>query len=119
MFKTGSCAAELSAAMAKNMVSNQIENKYGFAKLSKAIDYLNSAAKLFENAGMNAEAEMVVNFLQSLAQEVVCQCKSPDCIHNTLNGRCANKTSGKKVIGVGDVCDTCAAKLTMQPLESL
>lgn len=66
MFKCGSIENELMQAMAKQLVENKIESRHGFNKLTKAIDYLNAAADIFEKAGLNKEASEIVLVLKGL-----------------------------------------------------
>lgn len=68
MFEKSGFEDEIRQSMEKQMVSNQLEKKYGFDKLSKAASLLNSAAELFDNAGMHSEANEVMNVLKSLGQ---------------------------------------------------
>lgn len=67
MFKNNSFENELYKAMEKHLVANQVEDNHGFKKLAKAIDYLNNAADLFEDAGLYTEAAEVVDILESFA----------------------------------------------------
>jgi hypothetical protein len=69
MFKTGGFGDEIYRSMEKQLVSNQLEDKYGFNKLAKAADYLNSAAEIFEQAGMHKEAIEITKVLHSLAAD--------------------------------------------------
>jgi len=69
MFKTGGFGDEIYRSMEKQLVSNQLEDKHGFNKLSKAADYLNSAAEIFEQAGMHKEAAEITGVLHSLAAD--------------------------------------------------
>lgn len=70
MFKQGSFEDELYRSMEKSLVKNQTENKHGFNKLAKAADFLNTAADIFDRAGMSKEAEEIVKILQSLAVDI-------------------------------------------------
>jgi hypothetical protein len=71
MFKFGSFEDEIYRSMERTLVdSQQVENTHGLSKLAKAVDYLNSAASIFEKAGMDEEAEEVTEILQRLAQEM-------------------------------------------------
>jgi len=70
MYKIGSFEEELYRSMQKQLVSNQVENKYGFDKLAQAADLLNAAASLFEEAGLTEEAEEVTKVLQDLAAQL-------------------------------------------------
>ncbi len=69
MYKIDSFEQELYESMEDKLVSNQKEAKYGYNRLSKAADFLNSAAKLFENAGMHKEAKEVTKVLKSLSSK--------------------------------------------------
>jgi len=70
MFKRGSAENEIFQAMEKNLVSNQVETKHGFNKLAKAADLLNTAAAIFDQAGMREEADGVTEVLQDLANSL-------------------------------------------------
>lgn len=70
MFKTSSFENKIFESMEKTLVSNQIENKYGFDKLSKAADYLNAAAEVFEKAGMHQQAAEVTEVLRGLLSQL-------------------------------------------------
>lgn len=67
MFKQGSFEDELYRSMETSLVKNQTENNHGFDRLAKAADLLNTAASIFDRAGMHKEAEQVTRVLQSLA----------------------------------------------------
>lgn len=70
MFKTGSVGDEVFRSMEKQLVSNQLEDKHGFNKLAKAVDYLNAAASIFEQAEMHEEASEITKVLQDLAKQL-------------------------------------------------
>ena len=70
MFKINCSADEIYQSMEKSIASNNLENKYGFNKLARAIDYLNSAAEIFENSNMASEADEIVDLMLSFAQSV-------------------------------------------------
>lgn len=67
MFKIGSFVEELESSMAKELVSNQLEEKFGFNRLSKAADYLNLSAEIFEKCGMYEEAEEVLKIIAEIS----------------------------------------------------
>lgn len=69
MFKISSFEQELMKEMQSRLVQNQAENQYSFNKLAKAADYLNNAAELFDDVGMNKEAEVVTRLIEKLAAE--------------------------------------------------
>lgn len=78
MFKTGSFGDEIYHSMEKQLVSNQLEDKHGFNKLSKAANYLHAAAEIFEQAGMREEADEITEVLRSFAQDVSSSVKKMD-----------------------------------------
>src|SRR5258706_9388241 len=67
MYKQGSFEDELYRSMEKTIVKNQTENTHGFNKLAQAADLLNTAADIFDRAGMRKESEEVTKVLQSMA----------------------------------------------------
>jgi len=70
MFKISSSEEELYRSMQNKMCSNQLENKYSFDKISRAADYLNSAASIFDQAGMKKEAAEITEVLSDLAKQI-------------------------------------------------
>ncbi len=68
MFKTGSFEKELYRSMEKKLMNNQLDNKYNFSKVSKAADYLNAAAEIFEKAKMYKEASEIVKIIEILSK---------------------------------------------------
>lgn len=71
MFKQGSCENELFRSMEQVLVKNQADKaSHGLTKIAKAVDYLNEAAAIFEQAGMMEEAELVAQALQSLVKDL-------------------------------------------------
>lgn len=70
MFKIASVADELYNSMERTLVSHQVDERQGFSKLARAIDYLNLAAKIFEKSGLNSEANEITKVLQSLAHDM-------------------------------------------------
>jgi len=69
MFKSSSFEQEIYQSMEQALVKNQSEQQLGLNKLSRAIDNLNAAAEIFENAGMIEPASEITEVLQSLAME--------------------------------------------------
>ncbi len=67
MFKKADFEDEIYRSMEKQLVSNQVEDKHGFSRIAKAIEYLGAAAEIFDQAGMISEAEETVKVLHSLA----------------------------------------------------
>jgi thiamine pyrophosphate-dependent acetolactate synthase large subunit-like protein len=70
MFKYGSFESEIYRAMEKKLVAKQVEDTHGLNKLARAADYLDSAAELFENAGMYSQAAEVTEVLRKLAEQL-------------------------------------------------
>ena len=68
MYKTASFEEELYQSMEKQLVANQVEDTHGMKKLAKAVDYLNAAASIFDQAGLVEEAEAIVDVLKTLNQ---------------------------------------------------
>lgn len=69
MFKQSSFEDEIYRSMEKSLVKNQTENRHGFDKLAKAADLLNTAADIFDDAGMYKESKEITKVLQSMAVE--------------------------------------------------
>lgn len=57
---------ELMNSMEKQLVSSQIEDQHKFTKLARAIDYLNAAANIFEQAGLRKEADDVTEIIEEI-----------------------------------------------------
>lgn len=68
MFKDASFEDEIYRSMEKNLVSTQVENTHGFKRLAQAVDYLNAAAEIFEQAGMSEQASEITEVLQGLVR---------------------------------------------------
>lgn len=66
MFNRASCEEEIYRSMEKQLISNQLENKYGFNKLARAAELLDKAAAIFEKAGMTETVEDISAVLESL-----------------------------------------------------
>ena len=69
MYKQSSFEDELYRSMEKTLVKNQTEDTHGFQKLAQAADLLNTAADIFDRAGMHKESKEVTKVLQSMAVE--------------------------------------------------
>ena len=69
MFKLGSFEEEIAKSMQEKLVSNQMEKKYSFDRITKAVDFLNEAASIFDDTGFNAEAEVLTRMIERLAQK--------------------------------------------------
>lgn len=67
MYKQGSFEDEIYRSMESTLVKNQTENKHGFNKLAKAADLLNTAADIFDDAGMYEESKEITKVLRSMA----------------------------------------------------
>lgn len=70
MFKQSSFEDEIYRSMEKTLVNNQVEETHGFNRLAKAVDLLNTAAAIFEQAGMHEEAANITELLQGLAKDL-------------------------------------------------
>lgn len=68
MFKISSAEQEIYDSMEKLLVSNSVEETHNFSKVSKAIDYLDAAAAIFEESGLSAEAEDIIQILNKLSK---------------------------------------------------
>lgn len=69
MFKINSFEDEIYDSMKKNLIANQVEDSHGFNKLAKAVNYLNAAAEIFEDAGMVGEAFEITEVLKTFASK--------------------------------------------------
>jgi hypothetical protein len=67
MFKKASFEDEIYQSMEKQLVSNQLENRHSFKRLSQAAELLNKATEIFEQAGMTETADDITEILQNLA----------------------------------------------------
>ena len=69
MFKQGSIKDELMCSMEKELIASQLESQHGFNKIAKALDCLNAAADIFDQAGMQKEAAEITKILKSITIE--------------------------------------------------
>jgi hypothetical protein len=70
MFKLGSIENELMRSMKQQLIVNQAEIQTArFNKLAKALDYLNAAAAIFDQAGMQDEAADITKVLEDIIAE--------------------------------------------------
>lgn len=92
MFKIGSFEAELLANMQKSLVSSQLENKFSLDKLSKAADYINTAAELLDDTGFRVEADMLTKVLKRLAND------NKEHIQNMVEEELANPQDEEVII---------------------
>lgn len=69
MFRMGSFEDEIYRSMETSLAKNQTENTYGFQRLAKAVDFLNTAAEIFDQAGMSEESRQITEILRSLAKD--------------------------------------------------
>lgn len=70
MFKSSSIEDELMHSMEKQLIVKQAENKTAsFNKLAKALDYLNAAASIFDQAGMQDESIGITEVLEAIIAE--------------------------------------------------
>jgi hypothetical protein len=95
MFKYGSIEDELFNSMKKNLVVSQLESEHGFNKLARAIDYLNTAAVIFDKAGFYKEAEEVTEVLTNLTTDEVLKKIMDMDWKDQLSGGLADKKNPK------------------------
>jgi len=67
LFKEGSFADEIANNMVNEVKERTIEQEYGISRLAKAVDNLNVAAEILEDAGMEVYAEEIIAILEKLA----------------------------------------------------
>lgn len=67
MFKAENFENELMQQMEKNLVHNEVENRWSFDKIAKAAEYISFAAEIFDDTGMHKEAEMLTRMLEKIA----------------------------------------------------
>jgi hypothetical protein len=68
MFNEIDASAEIAASMESNLVSHAIEKREEHInKFAKALDYLNSVAEIFDEIGLNKEAEITTTLLEVIA----------------------------------------------------
>ena len=70
MFNKISAADEIYRSMEQTLVKSQVENEHGFNRVATAVDLLNTAAAIFEQAGMLEEAAEITEVLQNLAKDI-------------------------------------------------
>jgi hypothetical protein len=70
MYKQGSFEDEIYRSMETTLVKTQTENRHGLNKLAKAADLLNTAAAIFEKAGMYQEAQAITIILNDLVGDL-------------------------------------------------
>lgn len=127
MFKYGSFESEIYRSMEKKLVAKQVEDTHGLNKLARAADYLNSAAELFENAGMYSQAAEVTEVLRKLAEKLsdkdsdhkkkACNCEQTACGKDHKPGSCKNKAGDKKAMYIGSICDACAKRMPKEYMK--
>lgn len=69
MYKQGSFEDEIYRSMEKTLVNNQVEEIHKIQRLAKAVDFLNSAAEIFDQAGRQEESLQITAILRSLAKD--------------------------------------------------
>jgi hypothetical protein len=66
MIKQSVFEDELIAGMQRKLAEG--DKEIAISELPQAVDYLNSAMDIFEDAGMNIQADMIVNILTKVAK---------------------------------------------------
>ncbi len=69
LFNMSNFEDEIYRSMETTLAKNQTENTYRFQKLAKAVDFLNTAAEIFDQAGMLEESRQITEILRSLAKD--------------------------------------------------
>ena len=69
--KESSFSNEIMRGMQSNLIARKVENQYSFEKVAKAIDLLNTAADIFDDAGLKAESEGITQLLEKIAEKQV------------------------------------------------
>jgi hypothetical protein len=68
MFKNKDASAEIAASMESHLVTHAVEKQQEHInKFAKALDYLNSVAEIFDELGLQKEAEATTTFLEAIA----------------------------------------------------
>lgn len=65
--KQSSFSNEIMSGMKSHLAATKVENKYSFDKVAKAVDLLNTAADIFDDAGFKSESESITSLLESIA----------------------------------------------------
>ena len=68
MFNKISAEEEIFSSMETTLAKNQVEHLHGFNKLAHAADLLNTAATIFDQAGMTEEAFNITQILEGLTK---------------------------------------------------
>ena len=68
MFKDDSSDNDIITFMEKALLANQTERTHGFDKLARAVDLLNKAASILDEAEMIDESEDISKILESLTK---------------------------------------------------
>jgi len=69
LFASQNFEDELFKSMESTLVKSQVEDEHGLNKLAKAADFLNTAATIFEKAGMFQESEEITEILKKLVKD--------------------------------------------------
>lgn len=127
MFKQSSFEEDIYKSMEQHLMAHQVENQHGFNKLTKAADYLNSAAQLFDKAGLHSQAAKITELLQELSAQFsskasehkkkTCNCEQVACEKDHEPGLCKNKAGDKKALYIGSICDSCAKRMPKEYMK--
>lgn len=90
MFKIGSFEEDIVAEMHKTLISSQLENKFSLDKLTKAAEFINTAAELLDDTGFTVEADMLTTVLKRLANEPGADVYPNHAVHDTTEEALAN-----------------------------
>lgn len=79
MFSKQSSEDEIATAMSTELKLNSSQkSRVSFDKLAKAIDYLSTAAEMFDDVGLSSEAEEVTKLLEKIASDTPKKPKSKE-----------------------------------------
>jgi hypothetical protein len=69
MFRQRETADDLAESMRRGLLVEEAEDRTHATKLAEAMEYLDQAAALFDDIGMQRAAEVVTNIIEKMAQE--------------------------------------------------
>lgn len=92
MFNKADASTEIAASMETNLISSAIEKQAApLTKFAKALDYLNSVAEIFDELGLNKEAEITTTLLEVIAKKKKTKPKSKKKVHKSRKKSPATK----------------------------
>lgn len=92
MFNKADASTEIAASMETNLVSSAIEKQAApLTKFAIALDYLNSVAEIFDELGLNKEAEITTTLLEVIAKKKKTKPKSKKKVRKSRKSDSATK----------------------------